>query len=411
MANKKIIVKKLDLRDVYDVAFFWWLAVYVVYGQQGGIVAELLVHTSTAFFLLASTGLFICCKRMTFCIPIHFFWYAGLIFIGVLCSRCFNHTDEITVLITTFMRILYVSFMCAVRFSDINAIENMMGKFYYLGVMELILLFLCIPADNWLKALKGERLGIGSIQLNVCALLMAISILGCIYNMKNGGKKYFIIAVLQGIVLIMFQSRTGYLALIMGLLIYYSAYYKLYRKYIGIGLLILIITVGVGSVILVCTDIGNIFLARIFRYDDSIMYRSLIVRTSYEIWLEKPFWGHGIGSLEKLMLERVGYPWAAHNNAVGLATSMGIAGLSWYYGFVIYVTAIALCCIRRKNKTIAILKGLLVVCVITDIACENYSIILTQTVLAITIEALRHHRYLVSKDNLRGNIGRICQIF
>lgn len=395
-----VITRKLDFAEFFDFAFLLWLAVFVAYGQQGGGVARLLVHTSTFLFLAAGIGLFFGKCKMKFRIPVHTFWYVGLMIIGLLSSRYFNDTNEMAGVLRTVIRILFASFMCAVRINVKGGIESILRKIYWLGIIEIFLLLLCIPTDEWLVAFRGGRLGIGSLELNVCALLLSVSILGCIYNTEEGGKKYFIIAGIQFLVLIMFQSRTGYLALAIGMLVYCCAKYKLRRKYVELCILALIIVVGLAMFILFFTDVGNKFFTRLFQYDDSIMYRTLILKTSVEIWFEKPFWGHGIGMLPELMLERLNYPWAAHNNLVGLSTSVGVVGLIWYYGFTLCFTIHALY-IQHKDKTIAILKSLLVICVVTDISCENYIIVLTQIILAIAIESMRrysHYDYR-NKDN------------
>ena len=189
-----------------------------------------------------------------------------------------------------------------------------------------------------------------------------------------------------------------------GLLAYWGARYKLCKKHLKHGMLVLAVAGEFVIFALLCTNIGNIFFLRLFRYDDSIMYRSLIIKNSFEIWTEKPFWGYGIGTFPGLMLRRVNYLWAAHNNFVGIITNMGIVGAIWYYGFILSFVIYLYVCKRCNGKTIAILKALLVVGIITDVACENYISILTQTVLAIAIEGLRNYRLrdYISRNDLKG---------
>lgn len=383
MCLKEVTMEKL-VKYLFDFSLMFYLASWVVFSQQGGTLAIVMVHLSTRMILITSLFLPLI-NRLRMPLPTHSIWYLGFIILAVIVSVKLNGINTVYNVITIMLRIVYLSFFVAIRLQKEPLVGEYIAKLSWIGILEIFLLIACIPTQEWLNALRyGYRLGVGSIQVNMCALALAYSALFSFFGIWMGHKKYIIIGGAELAVILLFQSRTSYLILIAGIILFLSSYYKFSQKSVKRFMQYGMLGLCLGGYIVFFSEIGVKFMNRIFSYDDSIMYRMLIIKTSIQLWWEKPFVGYGFGAMQVLMEEKLGRGWAAHNNMIGLIMSVGLIGLFYYYIYILY-WGIVLLSRTRKNKEMSMVFTILAVTVLADIAGENYYAILVQTFLAIVV--------------------------
>ena len=287
---------KITIYKIFDFILIGYIAIYAVFSQQAGPLAQYMMHLSTGCLLIC--GLFLILeRRKTILIPMHAIWYMG--FVVLIAGNALITNTSIAVDNATILRILFISFLITVRILGVNDVLCLLRKIAWCGVFEIFLLVFAISAESWKAALFSRgRLGIGEIELNVCALLLACSAMSCIFVWNiTRQRSWLVLCLCEIVVLMMFQSRTGIFSLAIGMLFYFGTIYGINRRIIKNTLVVLGIMV-IGILLIVTLKNGDIIFSRLFLYDDSIKYRLQIVEASIDAWCEMPIFGHGLSAIQ-----------------------------------------------------------------------------------------------------------------
>lgn len=374
---------KITIYKIFDFILICYIPIYAVFSQQAGPLAQYMMDLGTVCFLIS--GIFLILQRYkNVAIPYHFIWYMG--FMGLIIGNSFITNTTIGIDISTLLRILSISFLITVRILNEADVLSIIKKLALCGISEVFFLLFAVSAASWKKALlSGGRLGIGEIELNVCAFLLSCSVMSCIivWNITRQ-RKWLGICLCEMPVLILFQSRTGIFSLLIGIIFYFGITYG-NNKILVNNVLVVLVAIGIGTIfvamILKYTDYS---LLRIFSYDDSIKYRLQIISASIDAWCERPIWGHGLSLIEDVMYQKMGYPFASHNNIAGLAVGTGAAGVIYYYTFFAIII-IKEHFSNRKCKLETATWTFLAMIIFSDLSCENYKILVSQIIIAISI--------------------------
>ncbi|PTW02246.1 O-antigen ligase [Halanaerobium saccharolyticum] len=172
--------------------------------------------------------------------------------------------------------------------------------------------------------------GFLSTLTNESVLLMVLSIMVMlIYRTENKARYYYIfVSLISVLSLIVSNTRGAWIALIIGLLFF--AFFVDKKMLVALFIISIVIIVLFPS-----------FKARfnsIFDLNNSSNNeRILMWRSAFEMWKDRPIFGHGIGSFEKLYPEkyildiaRVKGRMYAHSNIFDLLAETGIFGLISY---------------------------------------------------------------------------------
>ncbi|WP_419893009.1 O-antigen ligase family protein [Oceanobacillus kimchii] len=263
------------------------------------------------------------------------------------------------------------------------------------GIIYVFRLLFEFPLSTWLEGRLGSE---GQFNPNRIGLYLTISAIFSFYLAQTRHKFYYMLFIVFGLVVSLTGSRKAFLMLLLGiLLLYYLNKGKnLTKKILAIPILIGILIIGlfiVYNVPILYEILGSRLdsLITVFTNtgvgDNSINERSQMIEIGRMLFLDKPFFGYGLGSygLESGLGEY------SHNNYIELLVGLGIIGLLIYYSMFIFIM-IKLYIVRDRilsNPIFVILFLLLIM----DYGLVSYNGFLYQFIIALGFIALRITKY------------------
>jgi len=239
-----------------------------------------------------------------------------------------------------------------IYFSIINFIKyrEQMHKIFI--VLSISILFSSIYSIyQYFSLNKSRASGFLPTLTNESILLMVLSIMiMLIYRAKNNNKYYYLFVTLVSFFSLMVANTRGaWIAFIVALILFY---FLVDKRIVIFLFIILIISIAIFPSF-------KLRFSSIFDLNNSSNNeRILMWKSAFEMWKDRPFLGHGIGSFEKLYPEKYILKNAnvkarsyAHSNIFNLLAETGILGVvSYLYLFLAILKHVLNKLKELKNK-------------------------------------------------------------
>lgn len=225
-------------------------------------------------------------------------------------------------------------------------------------------------------------------NVNALANTLVIAVVATISVILFFRKYYCIILLLPELFLLMaFESRTSFIALMISCLIMIKMYINYNRSEhvpeYPIVIAILVITLIAVLIRLLTGDSG--IASRLGGLSSfvitgseggkasSLMTRSSYVSLGFEEFLAYPLGGRGIGCAGYILLETYGYMTYLHNNYIEILASGGIIGFLLYYGCYLYLLKKHIRKMKWSSSVLLRISFLTMICeLITHIGIVTY---------------------------------------
>lgn len=303
-----------------------------VISHQAALAVQGVSLTLFALYLLGKRKL----KISSFAI-----WYS--FFVTIVAISCLLLTKEFDNSFLNMLQLLVVFVFLDQYVEDRKTIENVFNAY----------IICCLILGTWLMmksyVANDARLGTSvSESLPIwIGSFSSISFCFCIFlsvlhnSSKHAKRLYLIVASYSFVILFLSGSRKYYLSIIGSLFFYITNFNKGRTRRLLIALTV--------SIIFLFLIYNNDYMYSVLgrRIDKLINYtathdinddksaavRAMFARTAWEAFLEKPFFGHGMWSWNRIT--RFGtHP---HNNYLDLLFSLGVFGFVYYYSFLVRI--------------------------------------------------------------------------
>ncbi len=340
------------------------------------------------------------------------FWYGSLLL--VFTSYLLAYNGYIYKELSTFSK-WYISFFClcvvsltwsisantgmdvikimivllAVLFVIQSAISfdfsiNTLLKCYFVGVLiNTVYVLLTIDVAQLGDVQLGAYLLDGWNGNGIGFMTTQGALMG-VYLFSQSKKKavkiiYLLCSLALGAVTMYTGSRTAFIMLVAGLVIFFWLSYptKIVRNIIITAVVLMggfYLIMNVESFYKV---LGSRFegLFALFsgegKVDSSSDIRNAFIENGKKWFLENPLIGYGINNYKELNIGATGRFTYAHNNFVEIAVDLGVVGLVWYFSAYVYL-AFRLLKSIRKNLLNALLLALLLASLISQYGTVSY---------------------------------------
>lgn len=126
--------------------------------------------------------------------------------------------------------------------------------------------------------------------------------------------------------------------------------------------------------------------------DASTSARVRIISWGFEVFKERPFWGHGLENFKILHLYRFGQMYIADNNYIELLVDQGMVGLLLYYSFHVWLIKNFISVIKKNknNRFLIMLFGMEIATIVCDYGVVSYRSMYLQILICTMAIALQN---------------------
>jgi len=280
----------------------------------------------------------------------HFYWHSFHTYVLLFALFCFTSyfwsIDPIYSLIKSsiIFQLLICMSVLYIYFLQKGTITPMIDIIMWAGYLISIYSFVFYGIDNVIYIVNNaERLDNSFSNANSIGMLVAFSSIITIYKILfDKFKLYHLLLILNIIIIAAAGSRTGLISFIIGICcIFIIKYLGKERKFSFLYfILICIIIIVFFKFLLTLPLFSNLndrieslfyFFTKKDVADGSTLTRYRMIQIGWELFLQNPLFGIGIGSSGDILASTIARRTYMHNNYIELLSGVGIIGTTLYY--------------------------------------------------------------------------------
>lgn len=360
-----IKIKKINLNNIIDA----FLVIYVLFISIFVNAETFLITNITALFLIFLLVIYAINKKILYIGIFEKVFIYFLLFCFVSISWAQSHDSAITSCIT-------ITILCFLSILVYNYLRREQKIIFFIRLLALngvlyalIVIFFYGISGYFSDLASGIRMGDEITNVNAIGISTAISaIINFWYFLYKKEKMYFFFTALCVIVALGTGSRKALFALIMGLFTLYALkqergqQFKIILQGVIIFSLFFFVlqlpyfeTINARFETMLAGFTGHASV------DSSTTIRLTMIHIGWQEFLERPFWGVGIGNSWVITQKWLGWETYLHNNYIELLASIGFIGTLIYYMFFIVPLRRCLQTWKNRNDEVILTVILLVI--------------------------------------------------
>lgn len=251
-------------------------------------------------------------------------------------------------------------------------------------VMCVYLLLVYGPSEYITMLSEGDRLGGEVANENSIGLMASNACLICFYyGMLLNKRRFYLLLPLPLLTVAASGSRKALVMVIFSFIMMYllKPREKGDKRAFIRGILGAIIAVSVFFLVLQLPmfDLVKERMESFFnifgdssQVDNSTMLRLKMIEAGWEVFLQNPFTGVGIGNSYFFVFEYTGQYYYTHNNYIELLSSVGLFGTLFYYASYIYLLVKLLKRVKKREPLVLLSLCMIVMTLVEDFALVSY---------------------------------------